>query len=73
MTEWTKEEWQQAQRSLDLYPGTVSMNYLAILRTCQRNRLIAAAKDTKERLACEDIAGAYRILNTAITACTEGK
>lgn len=44
MTEWTKEEWVQASRSLDTHAGIVSMNYLATLRTCQRNRALAALK-----------------------------
>jgi hypothetical protein len=85
MAEWAKDELLLANEQVlaatetRLKPGSAleavyeATEDVAIEFACQRNRMIVAAKDAKERLACEDIAGAYRILNLAIAACKEGK
>ena len=75
MAEWTQKEQAQAQEQVIAETRKIGGTYCttAIEFACQRNRMIAAAKDAKERLACEYIAGAYKSLNLAIAACTEGK
>ena len=80
MAEWTKEERAQAIRDTEEmvmkdshFEIVAAYNEIAIELACQRNRMIAAAKDAKGCLACEYIAGAYKSLNLAIAACTEGK
>ncbi len=74
-TEWTQKEQAQAQEQVIAETRKIGGTYYttACEFACQRNRMIAAAKDAKEHLACEYIGEAYKILNLAIAACTEGK
>ena len=75
MAEWTQKELAQAQEQVIAETRKIGGHYYTTARefACQRNRMIAAAKDAKERLACDNIAEAYNILNLAIAACTESE